>query len=59
MPQYLALTYTADVDWWAPGQASELAEYRQFAVDNADSVRAARLDRSQSRRRPGPGGCGS
>ena len=41
MPQYLALTYTADVDWWAPEQASELAEYRQFAVDNADSIRAS------------------
>jgi hypothetical protein len=41
MSQYLALTYTADVDWWAPEQASELAEYRQFAVDNADSVRAS------------------
>lgn len=41
MPQYLALTYTADVDWWAPEQASELAEYRQFAVDNADRLRAS------------------
>ncbi|MGH9136433.1 MAG: YciI family protein [Acidimicrobiales bacterium] len=41
MPQYLALTYTADVDWWAPEQASELAEYRQFAVDHADSIRAS------------------
>jgi hypothetical protein len=26
MPQYLA-TYTADVNWWAPEQANELAEY--------------------------------
>ncbi|MGI8590006.1 MAG: YciI family protein [Nakamurella sp.] len=41
MPQYLALTYTADVDWWAPEQASELAEYRQFAMDNAASIRAS------------------
>jgi hypothetical protein len=41
MPQYLALTYTADVDWWAPEQASELAEYRQFAVDHADHIRAS------------------
>ena len=40
MPQYLALTYTADVNWWAPEQASEL-EYRQFAVDNAGSIRAS------------------
>ena len=41
MPQYLALTYTADVDWWAPEQADELAEYRRFAVENADSIRAS------------------
>jgi hypothetical protein len=41
MPQYLALTYTADVDWWAPEQASELAEYRRFGVDNADRIRAS------------------
>ncbi len=41
MPQYLALTYTADVDWFAPEQASELAEYRQFAVDNAEHLRAS------------------
>lgn len=30
MPSYLALTYTADVDWSAPEQAAELAEYREF-----------------------------
>lgn len=41
MPQYLALTYTADGDSWAPEQASELAEYRQFAVDNAEKIRAS------------------
>jgi hypothetical protein len=41
MPQYLALTYTADVDWWAPEQAAELAEYRRFAVDHADRLRAS------------------
>lgn len=41
MALYLALTYTADVDWWAPEQASELAEYRQFAVDNAASIQAS------------------
>ena len=41
MPQYLALTYTADVNWWAPEQASELAEYRQFAVDHAGAIRAS------------------
>ena len=41
MPQYLALTYTADVDWRAPEQGSELAEYRQFAVDNADRIQGS------------------
>lgn len=41
MPQYLALTYTADVDWWAPEQAEELAEYRRFAVDHADAIRSS------------------
>ena len=41
MPQYLALTYTADVNWWAPEQAEELKEYRQFAVDNAASIKAS------------------
>ena len=30
MPSYLALTYTADVDWTEPEQAAELAEYREF-----------------------------
>lgn len=41
MPQYLALTYTADVDWWAPEQAAELAEYRKFGVDKADRIKAS------------------
>jgi hypothetical protein len=39
MAQYLALTYTADVDWSAPEHATELAEYREFAQDNAGSIR--------------------
>lgn len=30
MPQYIALTYTADVDWSAPEQADEMAEYYAF-----------------------------
>jgi hypothetical protein len=38
MAQYLALTYTADVDWWAPEHAGELAEYRKFGVDHAGSI---------------------
>ena len=41
MAEYLALVYSADVDWWAPEQADELAEYRQFAVQNADGIRAS------------------
>ena len=43
MPQYLALTYTADVNWWAPEQADELAEFRQFALDNKDHIEASAL----------------
>jgi hypothetical protein len=41
MAQYLALTYTADVDWWAPEHATELAEYRRFGVDYKDSIVAS------------------
>jgi hypothetical protein len=41
MAQYLALTYTADVDWFAPEHAEALAEYRVFAEENAASIRAA------------------
>jgi len=43
MPQYLALTYTADVNWWAPEHASELAEFRRFAVDNNERIQASAL----------------
>jgi hypothetical protein len=43
MPQYLALTYTADVNWWAPEHANELAEYRRFGVDHADRIAASAL----------------
>jgi hypothetical protein len=43
MAQYLALTYTADVDWWAPEHEAGLAEYRQFAVDNTGSLRGSAL----------------
>jgi hypothetical protein len=41
MPQYLMLTYTADVDWWAPEQAEELAEYRKFAVDHDGRIQTS------------------
>jgi hypothetical protein len=30
MPQYIALTYTQDVDWSHPDQAAEMAEYGAF-----------------------------
>jgi len=30
MPTYVALTYTADVDWTAPEQAEEMAEWLEF-----------------------------
>jgi hypothetical protein len=38
MAQYLALTYTPDVYWWAPEHAEELAQYRQFAVEDRSSI---------------------
>jgi hypothetical protein len=43
MAQYLALTYTPDVDWWAPEQAEGLAEYRTFAQEHADAILASAL----------------
>ena len=39
MTQYVALTYTADVDWSAPEQAAEMAEYRRFGEENAAAIR--------------------
>jgi hypothetical protein len=41
MAQYLALTYTADIDWFAPEHAAELAEYQEFGRENKDRIRAA------------------
>jgi hypothetical protein len=41
MAQYLALTYTADVDWFAPEQAEAVAEYRVFAEENAQHLKAS------------------
>lgn len=41
MAQYLALTYTADVDWYAPEHAAELEEYRVFGRDYADRITAS------------------
>jgi len=41
MAQYLALTYTADINWWAPEHAAALAEYREFAAQNAEHIAAS------------------
>jgi hypothetical protein len=39
MPLYAAITYTTDVDWTAPEQAEEMAEYGQFSAVAADHIR--------------------
>ena len=39
MPQYVALTYTADVDWSHPDQAAEMAEYGAFGEAAAAVIR--------------------
>ncbi|MBI2701740.1 MULTISPECIES: YciI family protein [Mycobacterium] len=39
MPQYAALTYTRDVDWSAPEQAGDMAEYMKFGQDHGDAIR--------------------
>ncbi len=39
MTQYVALTYTADVDWSAPEQAAEMREYAEFGREHADVIR--------------------
>jgi hypothetical protein len=39
MPTYVALTYTADVDWSAPEQAAEMAEYGEFGQAAAAVIR--------------------
>jgi hypothetical protein len=39
MPQYVALTYTADVDWSAPEQAEEMKGYNAFAQAAASVIR--------------------
>jgi hypothetical protein len=41
MAQYLALTYTANVNWFAPEHAEALSEYQQFAVQDAGSILAS------------------
>jgi hypothetical protein len=39
MPSYVALTYTADVDWSAPEQAEEMAAYAEFGRAAAAVIR--------------------
>ncbi len=39
MPNYIALTYTPDVDWTAPEQADEMAEYQAFGRTAAEFIR--------------------
>jgi hypothetical protein len=39
MPQYAALTYTVDVDWTAPEQAGEMAEWNEFGEAAAAVIR--------------------
>ena len=39
MTQYVALTYTRDVDWSAPEQAEEMAEYYRFGDEHAANIR--------------------
>ncbi|MDP7733228.1 YciI family protein [Mycobacterium paragordonae] len=39
MPQYAALTYTRDVDWSAPEQAGDMAEYMKFGQDHGTAIR--------------------
>jgi hypothetical protein len=39
LPTYVALTYTADVDWSAPEQAREMAEYGEFGRAAAAVIR--------------------
>ena len=39
MPQYVALTYTADVDWSHPDQAAEMVDYGAFGQAAAAVLR--------------------
>jgi hypothetical protein len=39
MPTYIALTYTADVDWTQPEQAEEMKEYAAFGKAAAAVIR--------------------
>lgn len=39
MPNYIALTYTADVDWTQPEYAQEMKEYAEFGAAAAAVIR--------------------
>lgn len=39
MPMYAAITYTADLDWTAPEQSAEMAEYGAFGAAAAEHIR--------------------
>ncbi len=43
MTQYIALTYTADVDWFAPEHAAELDDYRAFRRAHTGAVRGGAI----------------
>ncbi|MDQ1609426.1 MAG: hypothetical protein QOE16_2158 [Microbacteriaceae bacterium] len=39
MPKYIALIYTADVDWTEPAFAEENAKYLEFGQESAEVIR--------------------
>jgi hypothetical protein len=39
MPQYAALTYTADVDWTLPEYGKQMQEYSTFGNEHGDVIR--------------------
>jgi hypothetical protein len=41
MAQYLALTYTADVEWFEPEHAAELVEYQEFGREHREAILAS------------------
>jgi hypothetical protein len=43
MPTYIALTYTADVDWTDPQHADEMKEYSEFGRAAAAVVRGGNV----------------
>ncbi len=43
MPQYLALTYTADVDWSQPDYAQEMTDYGEFGQAAAAIIRGGNV----------------